>query len=75
MSELSAAGSHHGEHASVLPFAPETQRTLREQREVYAALDSRRTTPQVAASVMDATPTGVVFSDESGGAQASLGLF
>jgi hypothetical protein len=75
MSELSAAGFPHGEPASELPFAPETQRSLREQREVYAALDSLGTTAQVGASFMDATPTGVVFSDEIGGAQASQGLF
>ncbi len=78
MSELSAAGFPHGEPVSELPLALpllETQRSLREQREVDAALDSRGTTPQAGAAFMDATPTSVIFSDESGGAQTSQGLF
>lgn|GEM_PF-4711442 len=75
MIELSVAGFPHGEPASELPLAPETQRTRREQLEVDAALDFAGTDPAVGASFMDATPTSVVFSDEIDGAQASQGLF
>lgn len=75
MSELSVAGFSHGEPISVLPSAPQTQCTLREQREVDAALDSPGTAARVGAAFMDATPTAVRCSDESGGAQARQGTF
>jgi hypothetical protein len=78
MSELSTAGFPYGEPASVRPLALpplETQRTLQEQREVYAALDSLETMARVGAPLMNASTTGVVFSDEIGGPQTTQSVF
>ena len=78
MSELPAASFPDGEPASELPYVLpllDTRRARRAQLEVDAALDLSGANPPVGASFMDATPTGVVFSDEIGGAQASQGLF
>ncbi len=49
----------------VLP-QPDTRRARRAQREVDAALDLSGANSPDGAAFMDATPTGVVFSDEIG---------
>jgi hypothetical protein len=66
-----------GMPASDLPYVLpplDTRRARRAQLEVDAALDLSGANSPVGDSFMDATPTGVVFSDEVGGAQTRQGL-
>jgi hypothetical protein len=69
MSEISAASFPDGEPASELSYVLpplDTRRARRAQLEVNAALDLSGANAPGGAPFMDATPTGVVFSDEIG---------
>jgi len=77
MSEFTATSFPDSMPASELPLVPaplDTRRARRAQLEVDAALDFSGANPPGGAAFMDETPTGVVFSDESGGAHTRQGL-